>query len=154
MSDKTIKRVLRIFLGLLLTVSVVLSIIFVVKISGTDEREALMNAIEPVIDWTYCLLIIAAACAIIFPIIFIVQNPRKAIKALVSLVILAVVVLISYAMSDGAPILTATSATNPDFSNPSVLKFTDTGIFTAYIFIGASILLLIVTGVRNMISNR
>ena len=41
MSDKTIKRVLRIFLGLLLTVSVVLSIIFVVKISGTDEREAL-----------------------------------------------------------------------------------------------------------------
>ena len=72
MSDKTIKRVLRIFLGLLLTVSVVLSIIFVVKISGTDEREALMNAIERVIDWTYCLLIIAAACAIIFPIIFIV----------------------------------------------------------------------------------
>lgn len=154
MSDKIIKRVLRIFLGVLLLISVILSIYFVVKISGTDEREALMNAIEPVIDWTYFLLIIAAASAIFFPLLFIVQNPRKAIKALVSLVILAVVVLISYGLSDGTPILTATSATNPDFTNPSVLKFTDMGIFTAYILIGASILLLIATGVRNMISNR
>ena len=154
MSDRIIKRVLRIFLGVLLLISVILSIYFVVKISGTDEREALMNAIEPVIDWTYFLLIIAAASAIFFPLLFIVQNPRKAIKALVSLVILAVVGLISYGLSDGTPILTATSATNHDFTNPSVLKFTDMGIFTAYILIGASIFLLIVTGVRNMISNR
>lgn len=154
MSEKIIKRLLRIFLGVLLLVSVILGVYFVVMISGTDEREALMNAIEPVIDWTYFLLIVAAACAVIFPVIFIVQNPRKAVKALISLVILAVIVLISYALSDGTPIQTATSATNPDFANPTVLKFTDMGIFTAYILIGASILLLVVTGVRNMISNR
>ena len=153
MSEKIIKRLLRIFLGVLLLVSVILGVYFVVMISGTDEREALMNAIEPVIDWTYFLLIVAA-CAVIFPVIFIVQNPRKAVKALISLVILAVIVLISYALSDGTPIQTATSATNPDFANPTVLKFTDMGIFTAYILIGASILLLVVTGVRNMISNR
>jgi hypothetical protein len=154
MSDKITKRVLRIGLGVLLIVSVILGIYFTVKISGTDEREVLMAALEPVINWTYFLLIVAAASAIIFPLIYIVQNPRKALKMLVAIAVLAVVVLISYATSDGSPIVTATSATNPDFSDYTVLKLSETGIRTAFALIGGSIILLIVTGVRSMISNR
>ncbi|MGP1362365.1 MAG: hypothetical protein ACTTKZ_01600 [Bacteroides sp.] len=152
MSEKIIKRVLRIALGVLLLISVVLSIIFVVNISGTDERSALMSAVEPLLDWTYVLLIIAAASAVLFPIAYIVQNPRKAIKALVALVILAIVVSIAYALADGEPLQTA--SLNPDFKDSAVLKFSDTGIYTAYILIVASIVLLLATGVRNMINNR
>lgn len=154
MSEKIIKRVLRIALGVLLLVSVVLGIVFVVNIAGTSDREVLRSATEPVLIWTYILLAIAAASAVLFPIAYIIQNPRKAVKALISLVILVVVVLIAYAIADGTPIETATSATNPDFANTNILKITGTGLWTTYILVGAAILLLLVTGVRNMINNR
>ncbi len=154
MSEKIVKRVLRIVLGVLLAISVVLMIKFVIDTYDVSDREVLMSAVEPMVDWTYVLLVVAAATAVIFPIIYIIQNPRKAVKALVSLVILAVVVGISYAMSDGTPIQTATSATNPDFSDVSVLKLTDTGIYTTAILVVSSIVLLILTGVRNIFMSR
>lgn len=48
---------------------------------------------------TYALVGIAALSAIIFPVIFFVQDFRKAKRTLLGLVVLAAILLISYAVS-------------------------------------------------------
>lgn len=153
MSEKKIKLFLRILLWVLMGVSVVIAAVFVVNLSGADSREAEKAVAQPMLYWTYCLLAIAAATAVIFPLIYIVQNPRKAVKALVSLAILGVIALIAYSLASAAPIETATSSTNPDFFDPSVLKIAGMGLYSTYILFGLAIVLLLVSGIRNLFKN-
>ncbi len=48
---------------------------------------------------TYALVAVAALSAVIFPVIFFVQDFRKAKRTLLGLVVLATILLISYAVS-------------------------------------------------------
>lgn len=149
MTEKTLKQVLRILLWVLLGVSLIIAISFVVKINGAEDRLAEMSAVNLPIVWAYILVGLAAVLTIVFPLVFIVQYPRKAIKLLISVAILAVILLISYFLADDTPIRTATSGTNPDFADRGVLVFTDMGIITTYILIAIALLLLVFTGVRS-----
>lgn len=104
----------------------------------------------PYINWAIVLLLIAALLAVIFPLIHFILNPKNIAKVLVSLGALAVVFILSYLLSDTTPIVTATSALNPDFTDPNVLKLADTGIFVTYILLGVAFLALLLTGVRGI----
>ncbi len=154
MSEKLIRNVLRGVQWTLLGISVLFTVIFAIQISGAEGMAAEMEATNPILVWTYILLALGACVAVIFPVIYIAQNPRKAIKVFVALAALAVVILISYLASDATPISAQSASANPDFSNRAVLLMSDTGIIATYILLGVSVLLLVATGLRSLISNR
>jgi len=68
-------KILRIFLGVLLAISALLMILFFVNVTSLDT----------VIYWGYFLLIFTAVIVILFPIIFLILNPRNSIKIFISL---------------------------------------------------------------------
>lgn len=84
-NNKLFKFILISLLGL----SAILSVLFMFDIIS----EGLL------INWCYVLLGIAAVSAIIFPLINMVQNPKKAKNALIGVVGLLIICGISYALS-------------------------------------------------------
>ncbi|MFP4556527.1 MAG: hypothetical protein ACLFNU_06630 [Bacteroidales bacterium] len=148
MSNKLIELLVKIFSWTLMGVSIIVALVYFFRISGAEAEQEMVVA-EPYILWALILLGLTAFLAIIFPIIYFVLNPRNAVKALVGLLGLGLVFLIGYLSSDTSPIDSAVS--NPDFSDPAVLRFADTGIIATYILLGFAILSLIFTGVRSII---
>jgi len=90
MDDKT-SKILSISLYVLIGISVLLTVIFFAGFIS----EALL------LEWAYLLVGIATLASLVFPIMFLVQNPGKAKGALVSVVGLVIVFGISYAMASG-----------------------------------------------------
>lgn len=152
MSENAVRKLLRITLWAMMLISVVLIVMFVINTNAAEQdRIAQKTAANPLIIWAYVLLAIAAVTAVLFPVGYLVRNPRKAVKALVALALLVLVFFVGYLLADPTPIQTATSITNPDFSDRGVLLMTDTGIITTYIMLGLAVLALLVTGVRGII---
>ena len=88
------------------------------------------------INWSKILCFVSAGLAVLFPIIQLITNPRGAVKGLGGLVILGLVILVSFSMSDGT-LLDLSGGYNAD-NNPATLKFADTALYTMYILgIGA-----------------
>ena len=73
------------------------------------------------------------------------DNPGKALKSLIGVIILAVVVIIAWAMGSGEPL------TIPGYSGtdnvPFWLKITDMFLYTIYILLGATVLAIIFSSV-------
>ncbi len=95
------------------------------------------------INWAMVLFVVSSVLAIVFPIIQVVTNPKGAGKGLLGLVVLALVVIIAYAMSDGT-ILDLPGYSGTD-NNPTALKFADTVLYTMYILGVGAILSIVVT---------
>lgn len=87
--------------------------------------------LETALNYTYFMIVIGLGLAIIFEIYHVVTNPANAKRSLISLGILAVVIGISYLMSDGTPmkIVGYEGADNV----PSMLVLTDVGLYMFYI---------------------
>jgi len=137
MSDTLISKILKVLTWLMMGVSVVLTVLFY----SDNITEG------PFLVWAYILFAIAALFALAFPVYFFISNPKKAIKALLGIGAMAIVLLIGYLLSDATPIVAAQN--NPDFTDPKVLVWTDTGLIATYILFGVSFLLLLYTGVRS-----
>lgn len=152
MSENIVRKILRISLWAMMLISVVLIVLFVLRINSADGDVLVeKSAANLLIVWAYILLGIATVTAILFPVGYLVLNPKKAIKALISLALLAFVFFIGYLLADPTPIQTATSNVNPDFSDRGVLLMTDTGIITTYIMLCIAVFALLFTGVRGII---
>ena len=82
-------KILRIFLGVLLAISALLAILFFVDVI-TDDM---------LIYWGYFLLILTAAITIIFPIVFLILNPKNSIKIFIALGLMVIIAIISYSLS-------------------------------------------------------
>jgi FtsH-binding integral membrane protein len=137
MSDTLISKILKVLTWLMMGVSVVLTVLFY----SDNITEG------PFLVWAYILFAIAALFALAFPVYFFISNPKKAIKALLGIGAMAIVLLIGYLLSDATPIVAAQN--NPDFTDPKVLVWTDTGLIATYILFGVSFLLLLYTGARS-----
>ena len=59
-------------------------------------------SVDFMLNWTYGLFVVAAITAIVFPIIILAQDPKKAKGALVSLVGLLIVLGIGYVLATDA----------------------------------------------------
>lgn len=101
------------------------------------------------LGWAYILFFICAGLSLIFPLFNLVTNPQKAIKSIVGIVALVVIVLISYSLSDGTPLVMA--GYDGSQNVPSMLKFSDTMIYMMYILGAGAILAIIVTEVIRKI---
>lgn len=95
------------------------------------------------LNWAYILFIIAVIAAVIFPIVRLFTRPKQAMKSFLGLAVLAVIILIAYAMSDGTP-LNIVGYTGTD-NVPSHLMFSDTILYTMYFLFGGAIVAIIAT---------
>lgn len=92
MVDK-ISKYLSWLLYALIAVSVVLAAMF--YFSSIEEN----TLVSVMMRWAYILLVATAVIAIISPIFGFIQQPKNAIKMLISLGIVAVIVVISYSIA-------------------------------------------------------
>ncbi|MDX9770835.1 MAG: hypothetical protein RBT19_10760 [Tenuifilaceae bacterium] len=149
MSNKLIALITKIISWVIMGASIIVALVFFFRISGAEaDMEVIIAA--PYINWAIILLLIGAVLAVIFPLVHFILNPKNIAKVLVSLGVLAAVFLTAYLLSDTTPIVTATSALEPNFSDPAVLKLADTGIIATYILLGTALLALLFTGVRGI----
>ncbi|PKP36540.1 MAG: hypothetical protein CVT98_07620 [Bacteroidetes bacterium HGW-Bacteroidetes-15] len=149
MSNNLVNLLVKIFTWGLMGVSVIVALIFFFRISGAEPSQE-ANIAESFILWAVILLGIAVVISLAFPLIFFAMNPKNATKALLGLAAVGLVFIVGYFMADTTPIVTAVSDTNLDFSDPSVLRFADTGIIATYILFGVAVLALLFTGVRSL----
>lgn len=93
------------------------------------------------LNWAYVLFGIAIVAAIAFPVIRLATRPKEAMKSFIGLAAVALLVFIAYAMSDGTPMeIVGYSGTD---NVPSMLKFSDTILFTMYfLFFGAIVAII------------
>ena len=97
--------------------------------------------------WAYVLVIITLIASIVFPLIAVIQNPKALIRLVAVLVGAAVLVVISYLLSNDSPI-EIIGYTGTDNSDPATLKMIDTVLFITYMLFGlalASILYAIIS---------
>jgi hypothetical protein len=150
MSNSLVNLIVKIFSWGIMGISIIVAVVFFFRVSGAEGDSAKMVIAESFILWSVILLAVAALLSVLFPLVQFILNPKNAGKALVGLVALGLVFLVGYLMADTTPIVTATSAAESDFSDPSVLRFADTGIISTYILFGIAVASLLFTGIRSL----
>jgi len=149
MSNKLIALITKIISWVIMGASIIVALIYFLRISGAEPEMETVVA-TPYINWAIVLLLVGAVLAVLFPLVHFILNPKNIAKVLVSLGALAVVFVAAYLLADTTPIVTATSALEPNFSDPAVLRLADTGIIATYILLGTALLALLFTGVRGI----
>lgn len=153
MSNKLVSNLIKGFSWLLMGISAILIIYIYCDPLLSDTSLPVIERAprsEFGLIWAYVLVAISVFVAILFPIIEFIKNPKGGIKILLILVLMAIVLFISYSLADPTPI--EGTAINEDFTNPSVLVLTDTGLFTTYTLVGVSILAVLVSSFKGLFS--
>ena len=83
-------KILRIFLAVLLAISALLAVLFYVDIISDDV----------LIYWGYFLVIFTAVITILFPLAFLILNPKNSIKIFIALGMMVVIAIIAYSLAD------------------------------------------------------
>ena len=88
--------------------------------------------------WAYILVLLTAIAAIVFPLIAVISHPKALIRLLLVLAGAAVLVVISYVLSNDKPIdiIGYTGTGNTD---PGTLKMIDTVLFITYMLFGLAL---------------
>jgi len=140
-------KFVRIFYILLLVISVLLSVLFYAGGTEADLLTPIFTSTFMV--WGYILAAIGILLALIFPVFFMIKNPRGAKTSLFAVLALVGIFVLSYLIAPGTPVH-FTGAGMDKFNVPSLLKNVDTGIIATYIFIGISLITLIYTEISKI----
>jgi len=135
MKDDLSKKAHYILIGLL-GLSVILTILFYAGVVG----EAVL------LNWGYVLLAIAAVAALVFPIIILAQDPKKAKGALFSLLGLLVVFGLAYVLASDA-VLVSYEGYGVDAGTS---KSVGMGLIGTYVLLALSGGCIIVFGIMSM----
>lgn len=108
------------------------------------------SSVDLLLRYTY-FLFLAAVVIWIGLAIFIAgrNNPKNLLKAAGVVVGIAVLVVLAYVLSAGAPALNVKTQPTPQW-----LKLTDTMLLLTYVLGGAAIIAIIVGAVRDAINNK
>lgn len=137
------EKILKIVTLVMFAITVVILGMFIWGGEVPDQQYTTPVYAASLLNWAYVLFIIAIVAAVLFPIVRLFTRPKQAMKSFIGLAVLAVVVLIAYAMADGTPMnIVGYSGTD---NVPSRLIFSDTIIYTMYILFGAAIVAIIAT---------
>jgi len=117
----------------LMAISVVLIILFF--FGGYVEGTKGTNFAEPIhtniaLIWAFVLFMITLITALVFPLAFLIMNPKQAIRFLIGLGVVAVVIFIAYQLGSDE-LLNLINYNGPD-NVPKTLKMVDTGLFVTY----------------------
>lgn len=127
-------KIANITMLVLLLVSVVLTL-------GTWFGPVLSDEVTPTFldttySWTGIMIFGALALTIVFELIGTILQPANAKRAIFSTLAIVAIIGIAWAFSDGTP-MQIVGYEGPD-NVPTMLKITDTGIYTMYVFLIAS----------------
>lgn len=105
--DKLIHKILRISLWVFMAIGLITLVYLMLSPNfkppeGSDEMKTLQSRTGIILTYGVILLLIGAAIAVIFPIIFMILNPKNAIKVLIVVVIFVVLGGISYLFASGS----------------------------------------------------
>ncbi|MCT4614027.1 MAG: hypothetical protein N4A49_04020 [Marinifilaceae bacterium] len=138
-----LSKLLDILTFVLIGLSVIFMGIFYFGGEIPDQAHETPVYTDLVLHWTKALFFVAVGLSVIFPIVQLVMNPKGAIKSLLGVFGLAVIIGISYAISDGT-LLNLPGYTGTD-NVYGTLKFADTVLYTMYILGFGAILSIAVT---------
>ena len=131
-----IARISSITLYVIIGITVILTVLFFAGgyIAGTKGT----NLAEPVntdymLIWNVILLGIVIILTLVFTLVSILNNPKRALRSLIVLGVVAVIIFISYQFSSDE-LLNLVNYNGPD-NIPSTLKIVDTGLFLTYFFL-------------------
>jgi hypothetical protein len=82
-------KILRIFLAVLLAISALLALLFYIDAISDDV----------LIYWGYFLVIFTAVITILFPLAFLILNPKNSIKIFIGIGLMVVIAIIAYSLS-------------------------------------------------------
>ena len=88
--------------------------------------------------WAYILVLLTAIAAIVFPLIAVISHPKALIRLLIVLAGAAVLVVVSYLLSNDKPI-DIIGYTGTGNSDPGTLKMIDTVLFITYMLFGLAL---------------
>jgi hypothetical protein len=136
-----------------------LSVIIILLFFRSSDNMTLANAgewsiLDGYLTWAYILLGIAVIAAVGLPLIYMLKNPHMLKKAVTFVGLLALIIVIAYLLASSDPLPASALAKTDVRPTPEELKFTDTGLITMYILLGASVLSILAGGILNMIRNR
>lgn len=144
-----ISKITTSILWLLFAVSIFLVLL---TLMGGDVEGATLQTpvyLDTIMFYTYGILIFCAALVLVLEIINIISSPAKSIKSLISFLLILVVIAIAYLSADGTP-LNIPGYEGTD-NVPSMLKVTDTGVFTFYVLGIVTVLAVIGFEIRSAI---
>ncbi len=137
------------YLNILTYVMIGLTAVFVAMfyLGGEVPNQAYPTPVytDVVLQWAKVLFFATTGLSLLFPIIQLVTNPKGAVKGLAGLVVLGLIILISYSLSDGT-LLDLPGSTIED-NNPATLRFADTVLYTMYILGVGAVFTIVVTEV-------
>jgi len=142
--DKKILNVFKIVSLILIALAVILQIVVLVK----GEDGLIGNSIlDNYIRLAYVALIICAFLTILFPILFMIQNPKNALKMLVGLVGFVVIGFICYAIASNSfnIVQLETLKTTAETS-----QIVGAALYFTYIIGGIAIVTIIFSGVSGL----
>ncbi|MDT8393052.1 MAG: hypothetical protein RQ761_04370 [Bacteroidales bacterium] len=130
-------KILRIFLGVLLGISALLAALFY---GGAISDDVL-------IYWGYALLIFTAVITILFPIAFLILNPKNSIKIFIALGLMVIIAIIAYSLSQvGIEELRLEKLG----TTAETAKYVGAGLIFTYILAGLAVLAIIYASISKL----
>lgn len=130
-------KILRIFLGILLAISALLAALFYVDIITDDT----------LIYWGYFLVIFTAVITILFPLAFLILNPKNSIKIFIALGLMAVIAIIAYSLSQvGISELRLEKLE----TSAETAKYVGAGLIFTYILAGLAVVSIIYASISKL----
>jgi len=144
--NKSLSKILTI---VILVLAVLGAIFYGMSINGAGETlEAPMGRY---VGYALFLLIVAAGIAVVFSLLNLFKKPALLKKTLLSLGVLAVVLIIAYAMADGGTVTDASGKIFEVTKEGSTSKWVDTGIWYSLILLVVGAALFLWDMVKNLI---
>jgi len=102
--EKLIQLIAKVLVALLILIASIYIIITWAKgdASIKEDPSAQNYVLNPFFYNAYVAFFVAAISAVLFPIVYMIMNPKNAVRALVGVGILLVIAGIAYAMADGS----------------------------------------------------
>ena len=147
--SNTLSKVLNIILLVLMAVTVILGVMFYVKVAPAEEiTENLMKYINWFMIWGLILIVTVIFFAVIVgPIISIINNPKGIIKTGISIVFLGIIIAIGFALAKVEDIHLAEEVTNLATRQ----KVADTSLFSMYILAGLGIIAIFFSEIKSIL---
>ncbi|MCH8332099.1 MAG: hypothetical protein IH946_12135 [Bacteroidetes bacterium] len=105
------------------------------------------NIIDVTLYLTYILIVVATGAAIIFPIYFLVTNPKKSLKGMIFLGVLLLILAISYGIAQPTEVYNTIG--DKLLADGGISRFAGMTLITGYILLAAGFLGLVYSEISN-----
>lgn len=145
-------KIVSIILWALIVISAILIISLLVNISDTESDPTMGSWINTNLIWTYILIVIGAAVAILAGLYQMFTDKRAAKKGIISIVFLGAVALIAYLLASPEipQFIGVDKFIDSGKLTERVAKLVDTGLYATYILFGLAVIAIAFSSVSKL----